>query len=136
MPNNEKGKGIKTYFKIILISFFLTACSFKEPSLSQSATILIKTPTLKFYDKGFIKSYPNHTHVTIFSAGTAVLELKIYENRICKDTFECQSFKAFNKTYLHSSYEDDFIKKLFLQPQKKILFKDSVHNITIKVDKD
>lgn len=107
----------------MLISFFLTACSFKEPSLSQSATILIKTPTLKFYDKGFIKIYPNHTHVTIFSAGTAVLELKIYENRICKDTFECQSFKAFNKAYLHASYEDDFIKKLFYNLKKQLFIK-------------
>lgn len=115
---------------------FLTSCALKEPSISQSATILIKTPTMKFYDKGFIKKYPNHTQLMIFSAGTAVLELKIYENRICKDTFECQTFKEFNAAYLHSSYEDDFIKNLFLEPQKEIIFKDPKNNVTIKVEKD
>ncbi len=115
---------------------FFTSCALKEPSVSQSATILIKTPTMKFYDKGFIKNFPNHTHLMIFSAGTVVLELKIYENRICKDTFECQSFKEFNKAYLDASYEDDFIKNLFLQPEKEIYFKDAPKGILIKVQKD
>jgi hypothetical protein len=91
---------------------------------------------MKLYDKGFIKTYPNHTQVAIFSAGTAVLELKIYENRICKDTFECESLSDFNKKHLSPTYEEHFIKKIFEKKDKTILFEDRVHNIVIKIIKD
>jgi hypothetical protein len=132
----QKVNLIKTYIRFILIAFVFSACSFKDPHISEGATILIKTPSMKFYDKGFIKKYPNHTQVAIFSAGNLILELKIYENRICKDTFECQSLSSFNKEYLSSSYEESFIKKLFDSPQKEILFKDDKNKIVIKVLKD
>lgn len=112
------------------------ACSFKDPQISEGATILIKTPTMKFYDKGIIKKYPNHTQVAIFSAGNAVLELKIYENRICKDTFECQTLSSFNAQHLNSAYEDNFIKNLFDQEDKTIVFEDKPNKIVIKIVKD
>jgi len=91
---------------------------------------------MKFYDKGFIRTYSNHTQVSIFSAGTAVLELKIYENRICKDTFECQTLKQFNQKHLNSSYEEQFIKNLFEKKGKTIFFEDKKNGITIKIIKD
>lgn len=91
---------------------------------------------MKFYDRGFINIFPHHTQVQVFSAGTMVLNLKIYEERICKDTFECQPLKEFNKEYLSSTYADDFLKTLFEQPQKKIVFKDREKGIIIKVIKD
>lgn len=90
---------------------------------------------MKFYDKGFITHYAHHTQVQIFSAGTVVLSLKIYEDRICKDTFECQSLSSFNKQYLNASYEDDFLQKLFLQEDKTISFKDTQNKIIIKIVK-
>ncbi len=114
----------------------MSACSVKEPQISQGATILIKTPTMKFYDKGIIKKYSNHTQVAIFSAGNAVLELKIYANRICKDTFECQTLASFNAQHLNSAYDDNFIKNLFDQEDKTIVFEDKPNNIVIKIVKD
>ncbi len=91
---------------------------------------------MKFYDKGFIKKFPTHTQVSIFSAGVAVLELKIYENQICKDTFACQDLKSFNKEFLNGSYNEDFLKTLFEKDDKIINFQDKKNNILIKITKD
>ena len=91
---------------------------------------------MKFYDKGFIAKYGNHTSVQILSAGTTVLNLKIYENQICSDTFSCQSLKSFNKDYLNESYEDNFIKELFEKEEKEIIHRDKKNKILIKIKKD
>ncbi len=103
---------------------------------TSTATILIKTPKMKFYDKGFISNFNNYTEVQILSAGTSVLKLKIYENQICKDTFKCQSLKSFNKEFLHYSYEDKFLKELFEKDGKEIVHRDKKNKILIKIIKD
>jgi ubiquinone biosynthesis protein Coq4 len=91
---------------------------------------------MKFYDKGFINKYDNYTQVQIFSAGTAILDMKIYEDRVCKSTFECQDLKTFNKENLSSSYADNFIKELFQRNEKEIVHRDSEHKILIKIKRD
>ena len=123
-------------FKYILVLFILSGCALKQPNLSQSATILLKTPSMKFYDKGFITQYDSYTQVQIFSAGTLVLNLEIYEDKICTSTFKCQSLKAFNSQNLDSSYEDNFIKKLFNKTAKRTVFRDRKNKILIKISKD
>jgi hypothetical protein len=65
-----------------------------------------------------------------------VLELKIYSDRICKDTFECQTLPSFNAQHLNSAYEDNFIKNLFDQEDKVIVFEDKPNKIVIKIVKD
>ncbi|OUR71029.1 hypothetical protein A9Q76_06175 [Arcobacter sp. 31_11_sub10_T18] len=91
---------------------------------------------MKFYDKGFITQYDNYTQVQIFSAGTLVLNLEIYEDRICQSTFKCQSLKVFNAQNLDRSYADNFIKKLFDKTSKKTVFRDKKNGILIKITKD
>jgi hypothetical protein len=91
---------------------------------------------MKFYDKGFIYKYTDYTQVQVFSAGTVVLNLKIYENQICKDTFECQSLEAFNKDFLHKSYNKNFLRELFLKDGKEIIHRDKQNGILIKIKKD
>ena len=68
---------------------------------------------MKFYDKGFIYKYKDYTQVQIFSAGTAVLDMKIYEDKICRTTFKCQDLETFNKENLVSTYPNNFLKELF-----------------------
>jgi len=97
---------------------------------------LIKTPKMKFYDKGFINKYDKYTQVQIFSAGTIVLDMKIYENKICKSTFKCQDLKTFNKENLNESYDEAFLKNLFDKNQKEIIHKDRENNILIKIRRD
>ncbi|WP_298751738.1 hypothetical protein [uncultured Arcobacter sp.] len=127
---------IKTFTGLIFTVLFLSSCAQKQIINSTSATILIKTPTMKFYDKGFISTFENYTQVQIYSAGKTVLDLKFYENRVCKSTFECESSKEFNKKYLHSSYKEDFLKTIFDNNKKETVFRDKEHNILIKIKKD
>ncbi|WP_228152074.1 hypothetical protein [Malaciobacter halophilus] len=97
---------------------------------------MIKTPNMRFYDTGFINRYKDYTQVQIFTAGKSILNLKMYKNQICSDTFSCLDYKSFNKQYLNSSYENGFIKKLFEKDDKDIIFRDRQNSILIKVRKN
>jgi len=121
---------------MIFLIFFSVGCSLNQPKIVSSATILIKTPNLKFYDKGFISKFGNFTRLEVFSAGVTVLRLDIYDNRVCKDTFRCQKSEDFNKEFLHSSYEKDFLKNLFEKNEKDIIHRDRENSILIKIKKD
>lgn len=127
---------IKIFTGLIFTVLFLTSCSQKQIINSTSATILIKTPTMKFYDKGFISKFEDYIQVQIYSAGKTVLDLKVYDEKVCKSTFECESSKEFNKKYLHSSYKEDFLKTIFDDKKKETVFRDKEHNILIKIKKD
>ncbi len=83
---------------------------------SNSATILIKTPNMKFNDKGFIFKFKDYTQVQIFSA--------------------CQDLDTFNKENLSSTYPNNFLKSLFDKKNKEIIHKDSKNNILIKIIRD
>lgn len=122
---------------MILSLFLFTACvETSQPQLTSSATILIKTPQMKFYDKGFIFKYKEYTQVQIFNAGTAILDMKIYDDRVCRSTFKCQDLKTFNKENLASSYPDNFLKELFERNQKEVSFKDKENGVFIKIIRD
>lgn len=125
----------KIFLTLFLVLFF-TSCANKTPIKSSSATILIKTPTMKFYDKGFITKFDNYTQVQIYSAGKTVLDLKIYQDSVCQSTFECESLKEFNRKYLSKSYEDSFLKNLFDNPKKELIHRDRDNSILIKIKKD
>jgi len=122
---------LKNIVFILLSLLFFTACATKQPTITSSHTIIIKTPKMKFYDKGFISKYEEYIHLEIFQVGNIVLDLKIYKNEVCQSTLKCISSKEFNEKYLHNSYKDDFLYNLF--SQKKIYFKDTINNILIKV---
>lgn len=123
---------------MIFSLFIFTGCfNTTQPQLnSSSATILIKTPQMKFYDKGFIYKYKEFTQVQIFSAGTAVLDMKIYDDRVCRTTFKCQDLKTFNKENLSSSYPNNFLKELFEKEQKEVIHRDKENDILIKIIRD
>ncbi|NCB11076.1 hypothetical protein CP963_00135 [Arcobacter cloacae] len=91
---------------------------------------------MKFYDKGFIYKYKEFTQVQIFSAGTAVLDMKIYNDRVCRTTFKCQDLKTFNKENLSSSYPNNFLKELFEKEQKEVIHRDKENDILIKIIRD
>lgn len=123
-------------YQVLLCSIFFTGCFNQQPIKSESAIILIKTPNMKFYDTGFISKFDNYTNVQILTAGKAILDLKIYEDRVCKSIFECESLKEFNNKYLHSSYKENFLKELFDKNDRNIVFRDLENSILIKVRKN
>ena len=91
---------------------------------------------MKFYDKGFIFKYNDYTQVQVFSAGTAILDMKIYDDKVCKSTFKCQDLKTFNKENLNEEYENSFLKNLLDENKKTSYFKDDKNQITIRVIRD
>jgi len=103
---------------------------------SNSATILFKTPKLKFHDKGFIYKFEDYIQVQVFSAGVAIFDVKIYDNKICQSTFKCQSLDTFNKENLSSTYSKNFLKELFQRNEKETIHKDNENSILIKIIKD
>ncbi|MCK5293407.1 MAG: hypothetical protein KAJ49_02060 [Arcobacteraceae bacterium] len=125
---------MKQLFVIFIASYLFVSCASKQPIKTSSATILFKTPIMKFYDKGFIQKYDNYITLNILNAGISVLNLQIYKDEVCQSTLECISSKEFNKKYLDSSYKDDFLYALF--SHKKIYFKDNKKKIFIKVKWD
>lgn len=125
---------MKYLFLYIFTIYFFSGCSTKQPIKTSTATIVFKTPTLKFYDKGFIQKYEDYINLNILNAGNSVFNLDIYKDEVCQSTFKCISSSEFNKKYLDNKYEKDFLYNLF--SQKKIYFKDRTNNILIKVKWD
>jgi hypothetical protein len=124
---------MKYIFYIVFVLLF-TACSTKQIKQSNSAIIIFKTPSMKFYDRGFVKIYDKYINLQIYNSGQIALNLDIYKNKICKGFLQCQSSKEFNKNYLNSDYSDDFLFKLF--SKNKVYFKDKLNSIFIKVKKN
>lgn len=124
------------FLVVFFIAILMIGCSQNQPVKSQTATILIKTPTMKFYDLGFILEYEDYTQIQIYSAGKTLLDLKLYENSVCKSTFKCESYKEFNKKYLSSTYKENFLKELFDKKEKETIFRDKENKILIKIKRD
>ena len=122
---------IKVLFIVIVSSLLFVSCSTKIPIRTSSATILFKTPSMKFYDLGFIRKYDNYIELNILNAGNSILRLNIYKNKICKSTLQCISSKEFNQKYLSTEYNEQFLYNLF--NQNKIDFKDKKNRVHIKV---
>jgi hypothetical protein len=121
----------KYIFLVIVSVIFFTSCATKQPTKTATATILFKTPTIKFYDKGFIKKYDDFIELNILNAGKSVLYLKIYKDKVCTSLLKCISSKDFNKQYFNTNLQDDFLYNIF--SQNKIYFKDKQRHTFIKV---
>ena len=91
---------------------------------------------MKFYDKGFITKYKNYTVVEILNSGKSILKLTLYSDRVCRNIFECQTNATFNKEYLNQTYKNAFLKELFDNDEKKIIYRDKKNRVLIKIIKD
>jgi len=116
---------------LFFIIFTFLGCFESKPIVSKSSIVIFKTPSLKFYDKGFITKYNNKINLQVYSAGQVGLDLTIYKDQVCQSRFECIDGKEFNTKYLSANYSEDFLYNLFMQD--KIYFKDKKNKILIKV---
>lgn len=122
------------YVFLALIMFALNACSFKQANIQKSASIIFKTPKMKFYDKGFINKFDDYINLQIYNVGVLALNINIYEDKVCKNMFACMDSKEFNKNFINQSYKNSFLYDLF--SKEKIYFKDKRNNVFIKVKYD
>lgn len=121
---------VKLFFSSLVIVLFV-GCGHKQPLSVRSATIVVKTPNLKFYDKGFVEKYEDKVRLTIFNFGMAVDDMTIYKDKVCKNLLLCIDGAEFNSKYLDKSYEKDFLYNLF--NDEDINFKDRENGILIKI---
>jgi len=84
-----------------------------QPQAQKSRFIVMKMPSIKYADQGFISTSSGMTKVEIYSSGTAVMRLEITSSSVCSGSFACMSKRAFNQKFLSASYPDDTIGRIF-----------------------
>ncbi|WP_297814151.1 hypothetical protein [uncultured Helicobacter sp.] len=78
----------RTILKLAFLSlslFTIFGCAKTPQKLQNSAskTIFFSTKDFRFYDLGFIKTYPNSTALEIFNVGTLLLQMECFKDKIC-----------------------------------------------------
>ncbi|QOG12209.1 hypothetical protein [Arcobacter sp. FWKO B] len=135
---------------VAIFIMFFSGCAIKQPTKTQSVMVSIITPNMKYSDLGFIKYYPNSTGLEIYSFGKALLDLRIYENRVCSSTFECISSDEFVRKYIHPSYPNTFFNNILhfddlenmggieyeYTKNGNLYYRDRINNILIRINKD
>lgn len=104
-------KKILLFISILLL--FTTGCTQKLPMSEKSALIVIKTPTMRYADMGFISHYDGYTKLQIYGLGQPILSLDINKNTICMSLLECMSKSEFNRKMLSKNYPDNILESIF-----------------------
>ncbi len=91
----------------------LTACVGLKPKKEESAFIVLKTPTIRYADMGFISASPSDVKVEIYGAGQPLMKLEIGGLNICMSKFECMDKMAFNEKILNGAYDKDLLENIF-----------------------
>ena len=95
---------------LMVLTLFL-GCS--TPKKQESAFIVIKTPTMKYADMGFIETSDSKVNVEIYAAGQPLVSFEINALNVCISTFQCMEKKEFNKKVLSRYYPDDLLENIF-----------------------
>ncbi len=98
---------------ILLLALLLWGCA--EPSYTKqnSAYIVLKTPTFKYADMGFIYENSGEVKAEIYGSGQALMTLRVTKDSVCMSRLECMSKSTFNRQVLSSEYPPDTIEQIF-----------------------
>ena len=105
---------MKKYFTLwvsLVPLLFLSGCGAKPFVHENAATIIMKTPKIKFADTGYVRSNEDVVSLELFSAGLAVGRFEI-ENLICVDGEGCMRKSSFNEEYLSEHYPDTLMENI------------------------
>jgi len=116
----------------------LNGCSQVKLTKQESALIVIKTPTMKYADMGFISNSPSLVKVDIYGAGQPIMNFEINAMNICMSTFKCMDKASFNEKVLSKYYDDTVLEDIF---RAKPIFKGqnlekSANGFTQKIKKE
>jgi hypothetical protein len=97
---------LKKIWKIALwaLIFGLAGCAARHYEKPVPALIVLKTPTFRYADQGFVYRDGRRIKVQIYVSGRAAFELSV-GRRVCLDN-ACMGEAAFYKKYLHASYPE------------------------------
>ena len=96
-------------YLFIGIAFVLGGCASPEYKKQESLFLMMKTPTFKYADLGFMYENENQLKIELYSSGNAIMALEISERFICTSTFKCLDKKSFNREVLSSYYPSDIL---------------------------
>jgi len=97
---------------LIVVLFFLSACSIKNYTYSSSKFIIIKTDKLKFSDLAYVKNSANSVRLELFVAGNNIQNIEI-NSLICLNE-GCMLRSNFNSEYLSENYPDTILQNIVL----------------------
>ncbi|TLD85740.1 hypothetical protein [Helicobacter sp. MIT 05-5294] len=129
---------LKTLILPCLALFVCFGCAKTPQNIqnSTSKTIFFSTKDFRFYDLGFVKTYPNHTTLEIFNAGVLLLQLECFKNKICLNQ-NCYSKDSFmRRLFGNDDFNDlDFNavllgKEIFFGQNKQTKTDGFIQNIT------
>jgi len=107
---------MRMLLSITITLLLLGGCSTKEQVTKQnqeSAMIVLKTPTMRYADLGFIYKKPDWVKVEIYGMGQPLLSIEINGMNVCMSTFKCMSKEAFNAKVLHPDYPPTLLEHIF-----------------------
>jgi len=104
---------IKKTVLILVLLGLISACSQKKLTKEESAFIVIKTPTMKYADMGFISNSPSLVKVDIYAAGQPLMNFEINGMNVCMSTFKCMDKASFNEKVLSQYYNDKVLENIF-----------------------
>jgi hypothetical protein len=124
----------KVLFMSIVLLLFI-GCTQKLPVKERSALIVIKTPTMRYADMGFISKYDGYTKLQIYGLGQPLLSFDINKDTICMSLLECMSKSEFNRKILSEYYTDDMLENIFNgRPiMSSVNFVQSINGFTQKI---
>ena len=101
-----------TKFSILwasLLLLLLSGCGAKPFVKTESATIILKTPKIKFADMGYVRSNEDLIALELFTAGQPVGKFEI-EKMVCVEGEGCLRKSSFNAEYLNMHYPDTLLE--------------------------
>lgn len=120
----------------LFLAFFILGCAPKPAQFQTTFEIFIKTKQLKYNDKCFISKFDDNLKLQIYNAGIVLVELEIYDDKICKN-YMCMSSKEFNEQNFGENYKDDFLKNILEDALKSdVNFEDKENKIKIEITKE
>ena len=126
---------------ILLSIMLIVGCTGKQlikKENQESAFIIIKTPTMRYADMGFIYKKSDLVKVEIYALGQPLMNLDINSMNVCLSTFKCMEKKDFNTKMLSSTYPDTILENIFRAKPifKKKNLEENSNGFTQKIQKD
>jgi hypothetical protein len=96
---------------VSLLILLLGGCVAKPFIQSDAATIILKSPRLKFADAGYLRSNDETVALELFSASQAVAKIEV-QKLICVEGEGCMRKSRFNAEYLSAKYPDTLLENV------------------------
>jgi len=97
----------------LFVLIFFNSCSNKYTTKQQTYTLLFKSEKIKFNDIILLRKNKNTLNIDTLSLGKSITNISINNQYDICLKYICYEAKEFNKKFLSSRYEDNFLDSIF-----------------------